>query len=481
MLFLSVDFLVFFLLLVSLYWSPLAKKVSVQNGVLLIASYFLYALWNWEFVPLLIVFSSANFIIGKKVAVATNLSTKKQWKTLAVFFNICILFYFKYVGFYLSSFASLLGIQDWQQLSYFYTIGIPLGISYFVFRGLGYVLDIYKRKCEPIQDPVIFFNYIAFFPSVIAGPIDTSKSFSTQLVQHRHLDVLVLEQAGIKFIWGLFKKITVSSACGTFASPILASSESHSSFILLLAAFAIAIQIYSDFSGYCDMAESLALVLGIQITRNFNYPFFATSIVEFWRRWHISLTNWLTAHVYTPLTIAMRDYGKWGLFAAIVINMVVCGIWHGPNTTFIVFGLLHGCLFIWPLATGKKLSGKQNMHQGNLSVATLFKMLGVFCLVSIADVIFTSTSVAEAGKFVQNLCFYGWIRPVSLNINGFYGLFVMVAFMCLEWMGRHKEYPLAKLFPKAHPFWRWNVYALLLFIIGLTIQSSITPFVYQQF
>jgi alginate O-acetyltransferase complex protein AlgI len=479
--FFSFEFLVFFMLFMALYWSPIVKTAKAQNVVLLAGSYAIYGIWNFEFIPLLILFSWANFSLGRKVGSASLLQQKKNWKNLAVFFNVGVLFYFKYVGFYIASIASLLGYHDLNQIPNFYSIAIPIGISYFVFRGLGYVLDVYKRKTSPIEDWLNFFNYIAFFPCVLAGPIDTSGVFSKQSAVHRAFNAAKLNQAGVKFLWGLFKKLTISSACGNLANPIVSNCEQYSSFILLLAAFAIAIQIYADFSGYCDMAEAVAMVIGFEITRNFNYPFFSTSIVEFWRRWHISLTIWLTSHVFTPLTIAFRNLGNLGLFLAILINMIVCGIWHGPNITFIMFGILHGCFFILPLAKGKKISGKKNQVLESLNFRTFLRIVGVFCLVSIADVIFTSESPQKALHFIQNLLVNGWVRPIDLNFAMFYGSCIISAFILIEWLGRRKEFPLQNILPHRHFILRWCAYAFVIFLIGLTMQSSITPFVYQQF
>lgn len=479
--FTSIAFLVLFVIVFLLYWSPFADSVKRKNWILFIASYVIFGYWAYEFIPLVLIFSGVNFWVGRTVHASTNQKIKRRCQLFAIFFNIGILFYFKYCPTYLQlsqNILSQIGIeldQSWLEII------APLGISYFVFRALGYVLDIYKGKTKPLKDPVHFFLYIIYFPAIIAGPIEKAQSFDQQINKQKTFSLVVLEAAAIQFLWGVFKKFAVADNCSIFSETILSQPENQSAILILLATLATGIQFYADFSGYCDMAEAISKSLGIQLIKNFNYPFFAQSIVEFWRRWHISLTIWLTEHVFTPLSIAFRDFGKAGIILAIVLNMVICGIWHGPSISFIIFGLIHGAFFILPVLRGTAIAGKKAKQDVHFGLSGILKMLGVFALVSWTDVIFLSDSPSQALNFTLHLIWYGWFKPIEFSLLTYYTGAICVLFVTIEWVGRHKEVPIFQLFPSRHFIFRWTAYAFLLFIIGITMQSSQTPFVYQQF
>lgn len=479
--FTSVSFLVSFFVVFLVYWSPLANTVKKQNWILLIASYVIFGYWALEFIPLLLILSGVNYWIGHVVHRTDNAKAKRRWQLAAIVFNVGILFYFKYFDTYLQSaqgFLSSIGIHISDR---WLNIIAPLGISYFVFRALAYVLDIYKGKTKPLSDPTHFFLFVIYFPAIIAGPIEKAQSFYQQISQKKTISVVVLEAAAIQFLWGLFKKFVVADNCSVFTETIFSNPENQSTPMLLLATMATGVQFYADFSGYCDMAEALSKSLGIQLVKNFNYPIFAQSIVDFWRRWHISLTTWLTEHVFTPLSIALRDYGKTGTIVAIICNMVICGIWHGPNLTFVIFGLIHGFCFMVPVLSGKAIAGKKAKQESRIGLAEVLKMLGIFILVSYTDVIFLSESPTKAAQYTYHMLWEGWTRPVELTLLTFYTIAICVFFVTIEWVGRHKEVPIFQLFPSRHFIFRWTAYAFLLFIIGITMQSSQTPFVYQQF
>jgi alginate O-acetyltransferase complex protein AlgI len=478
--FTSVSFLLLFFLVFLVYWSPLANSVKKQNWILLISSYIIFGFWAIDFIPLLLIFSGGNYWLGNVIYRSENAKVKRNWRLVAVLFNLT-LFYFKYFGVYLESMHGFLTEIGIHISPTWFNILAPIGISYFVFRALGYVLDIYKGKTKPLEDPSHFFLYIIYFPAIIAGPIEKAQVFYIQIREKRTLSLAVLELAAIQFLWGLFKKFVIADNCSFFSDSILSTPENQPSILLLLAMLATGIQIYADFSGYCDMAEALSKFLGIRIVKNFNYPFFSQSIVEFWRRWHISLTTWLTEHVFTPLSIALRDYGKTGTMIAITCNMVICGIWHGPNLTFIFFGLLHGLFFIPPVLSGKSLASKKSKADDKFRFSSILRMFGIFALVSYTEVIFVSESLQKAFEFSYQFFWAGLLRPVEITLLTFYTVAICVFFIFIEWFGRQKEVPIFNLFPERHFIFRWSTYAFLLFIIGITMRSSLTPFVYQQF
>ena len=251
-----------------------------------------------------------------------------------------------------------------------------LGISFFTFRTLSYLLDIDKGKIKAEKNWVVFFAYVSFFPSILSGPIDRAKNLIPQLEKKRAFDYNQAIDGLRQILWGLFKKIVIADNCAPFVNQIFNNYQSYPSSSLLLGAFFYAIQIYADFSGYSDMAIGISRLMGFNITKNFDFPFFAQNIAEYWRKWHMSLTSWLTDYVFTPLSIAFRDYGKWGLTFAIIINFTIIGIWHGPNWTYVLFGFLHGCYFI-PLILRGTMNKKNKIAKGKLfpSFRELINML----------------------------------------------------------------------------------------------------------
>ena len=239
---------------------------------------------------------------------------------------------------------------------------IPLGISFFTFRTISYVLDVYNENIEATKDWLVFFNYVAFFPSILSGPIDKSKLFIPQLETNRIFDYKEASSGIRQILWGLFKKVVVADNCSFFVNEIFGNNYDYSGATLLIGAIFFSFQLYADFSGYSDMAIGVSRVLGFNISKNFDFPFFSQNIAEFWRKWHISLTSWLTEYVFTPLNFSLRKLGKTGLIISILINFTICGIWHGANWTYILFGFIHGCLFI-PLILNETLNKDNKLAQ----------------------------------------------------------------------------------------------------------------------
>ncbi|KAA6306840.1 Peptidoglycan O-acetyltransferase, partial [termite gut metagenome] len=226
-----------------------------------------------------------------------------------------------------------------------FNIIMPLGISFFTFKLISYVIEVHRQHIEPTTDVVTFATYVAFFPTIMSGPIDRPNSFIPQLQSKRIFNYDLAVDGCRQILWGMFKKMVVADNCATAVNKIWTEYQGESGGQLLLVAVLFAFQLYADFSGYSDMAIGVGKLLGFKITKNFNYPFFKTNIAEFWRGWHISLTSWLTDYVFMPLNIKFRSIGKWGTIVAIIITFVLVGLWHGANWTFAVFGLYHGLLY----------------------------------------------------------------------------------------------------------------------------------------
>jgi D-alanyl-lipoteichoic acid acyltransferase DltB (MBOAT superfamily) len=360
---------------------------------------------------------------------------------------------------------------------------LPLGISFFTFRTLGYLFDINRGKIEPAKDWITFFLFVAFFPSLISGPIDKAGMLIPQLEKKRVFSAAQAIDGLRQILWGLFKKTVIADNCSLITDPVFNNYHTLPASTLLISIFLYAIQIYADFSGYSDMAIGLAHLLGINITRNFDFPFFAQNIAEFWRKWHISLTTWLTEYVFTPLGIAFRNYGKLGLVFAIIINFTLIGLWHGANWTFVLFGFLHGCYYI-PLIISGSFNKKKKLSKGRLfpSFNEFINIAVTFLLVMFTFVIFRSTTIGQAIDIYRSLFSRSIVSaPVFEAANVVEHTFIFILFLfVIEWTGKDGQYALENIGVKWPAAARWSFYYATILFVFLFAGSG-QQFIYFQF
>ena len=404
MIFNSISFVVFFVIFFIFYWFVFNKNLRLQNLLILIGSYVFYGWWDWRFLSLLIGYSLVNFLLGFYIYKAKEHYTKKFLAFMGVFVGIGLLSYFKYTNFFITSFLTLFSSLNIKLEVHTINVILPLGISFYTFRTLSYLFDIKNNKIKPTSDWVAFFSFVAFFPCLLSGPIDRAKTLIPQLEKTREFKYNDAVAALRQILWGLFKKVVIANTLAQVTDNVYANYQHKPGSTLLVAVFYFSIQLYADFSGYSDMAIGVARLLGFNVTRNFNYPFFAQNIAEYWRSWHISLTSWLTDYLFTPLSISFRDYGKTGLIMAIIINFILVGIWHGANWTFVLFGFLHGCYFI-PLILNGTMNKKKKMNVNKAvpSFVEVKNMLSTFTLVSFTLIVFRSDSISAAFGFVTRI------------------------------------------------------------------------------
>ena len=486
MVFNSIPFLLFFLVVFFGYWFPLKNTTKGQIIFLLIASYFFYGYADWRMLPLLIVATLVFYYLGKGIAGA---KTEKHayWLTfLGVALGVGTLLYFKYFNFFIESFAQLFGMCGLRTNLHTFNIIMPLGISFFTFRLLSYLIDIRRGKCEPTDDIVAFATYIAFFPCILSGPIDRPV-FIKQLKAKRTFDYDTAIDGCRQILWGLFKKVVVADNCATYVDQVWSSFGSQTGSTLALAAIFYLFQIYADFSGYSDMAIGIGKLLGFRIADNFRAPLFALNIADYWRRWHISLTQWLTDYVFMPLNVRFRDRGNFGIILAIVITMVLIGIWHGANWTFAMFGLYHGLLFVPLILSGAFMKkAKLRTNKFGLPVLKDFgRMSFTFLLVTIGLIIFRAESVGQAWEYVCGIQQFGTLRasyrfftlPEMWPTNMF-----IIIMLVIEWLQRDKQHGLQ--LPNNRFFGRktirWTMYVIIYLLILFNTGKSQT-FLYFQF
>lgn len=332
----------FFLITFSVYWiSNRFLGIRVRNAVLLLASYVFYGYWDWRFLVLIVFSSVVDFSIGKALMKSSEGTVRKRWMLTSVILNLGLLGVFKYANFFAGGFQQLL---ESIGLTVSYTtlnIVLPVGISFYTFQTMSYVIDVYRREVEAETDPLNFLTFVAFFPQLVAGPIERA---AHMLPQFRKALTLRPEhiRMGITFIaWGLFKKVVLADNFAILADQFFAESSTYQSIDVVLGVLCFSMQIYGDFSGYSDMALGLARLLGLEITLNFRTPYRSRSFREFWRRWHITLSTWFRDYVYIPLG---GNRGK--VYRNLMITFVLSGLWHGAQITFVIWGFLHGLMLI---------------------------------------------------------------------------------------------------------------------------------------
>ena len=482
MVFNSVSFLLFFTVVFLIYWFPLKNTTKGQNIFLLLASYIFYGYADWRMLPLLIIATLIFFYLGKAISGA---KTEKQgyWLTFAgVTLGIGTLLYFKYFNFFIESFASLFNAIGLHTNLHTFNIIMPLGISFFTFRLLSYIIDIYRGNGQPTNDIIAFGTYVAFFPCLLSGPIDRP-AFIKQIQAKREFNYEQAVDGCRQILWGLFKKVVVADNCATYVDKVWGDIGGQTGSTLLLAAVLYLFQIYADFSGYSDMAIGVGKLIGFKIADNFKFPLFALNIADYWRRWHITLTQWLTDYVFMPLNIKFRDLGNWGMILSIVITFVLIGMWHGANWTFALFGLYHGLLYIPLILSGaffKKTKLKTNKL--GLPVAKDFgRMVLTFFLVVLGLILFRADSITQVWDYIRGACNKNLLTiPYLMNRLYYIPLICFIILMLIvEWVQRKEQHGLV-LGAVQCKFLRYCIYVGLV-ILMVWVGGKAETYIYFQF
>jgi len=478
MLFNSINFAIFLPIVFFVYWFVANKKLEHQNLLLLISSYLFYACWDWRFLFLLMFSTVLDYYTGIKMSDAKNQNSKKLWFWLSISINLGFLAVFKYFNFFATSFADAITNVGLQVSPWTLNVILPVGISFYTFHGLSYLIDIYKDRIKAEKNFIDYSVFVSFFPLLVAGPIERATHLLPQ-IQKKRTFVYANAVDGLRqILWGLFKKVVIADQCAQYANTIFNNSSDYSGSTLLLGAFLFTFQIYGDFSGYSDIALGTARLFGIDLLRNFAFPYFSRDIAEFWRRWHISLSTWFRDYLYIPL--GGSKGGIWMKVRNTFIIFLVSGFWHGANWTFIIWGLLNA-LFIMP-------SIIFNTHRNNLdcvaqgkylpSIKEVFSIGVTFSLTVLTWVFFRAQNLTHAisylrGIFSQSLFTVPQIKPVSVL------LFVMV-FILIEWFGRERNYALENL------GFRWprmvrRVFYYVIVILIISFSGKEQEFIYFQF
>lgn len=481
MIFNSIDFTVFFSVFFLLYWMVGRINLQSQNLLLLAGSYFFYAWWDWRFLVLLIGSSMFNYIIGICISKTDDEKIQQRWLYVGVIQGILALFFFKYYNFFVTSFADAFSLFNISFKVETLNIILPLGISFYTFRTMSYLLDIYNGKIEATKDWLAFFNYVAFFPSLISGPIDRATAFLPQIQKERTFNYLQATDGMRQILWGLFKKIVVADNCAELANLIFDQYTLwNAGSTLFFGAFFFTVQLYADFSGYSDMAIGFSKLLGFNISKNFDFPYFSQNIVEYWRKWHISLTSWLMDYVFTPLSFTFRKYGKLGMIMAVMANFTIVGLWHGASWSYVMFGVIHGCFFIPAILNGT-MNVKKVVAKGKLipSVREIVNMAVTFFIVILINIVFRSETLSKAIDFYTRIIIHSPFKYPELRAPKV-AVFSALIFFTIEWLGREQNYAIQNIGANWHRAFRFAFYYAL--IMTIVFFSGVeTQFVYFKF
>lgn len=402
----SIEFWIFFAVVVIPYYTILRKSGKDQNIWLLIASYFFYGWVDWKMVPLLFLATTIFYGLGRAVSKYNHQNEKlaSRLTTLSVVLGVGLLVYFKYLDFFIDQFVVLFNLFGLHANKVTLNLIMPIGISFFTFKLISYVIEVHRENMEPCKSFVNFALYIAFFPTILSGPIDRPAKFLAQLDSSRQSKSGDWAEGMKMILWGLFLKLCIADQLSPYTDSVLNNYYHHNATSIILACILYSFQLYADFCGYSRMAIGVGRVLGLVVTENFQRPFFSKNIAEFWRRWHISLTTWITDYVFMPLNIAFRNWGAWGIYTATILNLVIIGAWHGANWTYLFFGLLHGIMLAIVTANDKrrKKFEKKYSLKGN-SFYKYFRIGMTFILVTISFLLFRSPSVGYFFKVLARL------------------------------------------------------------------------------
>jgi len=486
----SLEFLTFFLLVVAGYFVSPPRSRWVW---LLAASIYFYTAWAPGLGILLVLATFIVYILAILIASDADVrgttvqARRKAFLVLGIVLNLGMLAAFKYFGFFNDTLRSI-----FERLGFTYNVRayqslLPIGISFYAFQTLSYLIDVYRGQIEPERHFGMLALFVSFFPQLVSGPIERAGHLLPQLYEEHHLSASDLSSGLRLMLWGMFKKVVVADRLGVYVDAVYNSPADHRGLPVILATCFFAVQLYCDFSGYMDIALGAARTMGYDLMANFRQPYAASSIADFWRRWHITLTSWFRDYLYIPL--GGNRVPRWRWYANVMIVFVLSGLWHGASWTFVLWGGLHGLYYLLEVWTrGARDRAAQVFHLDKPAVRTAIGTVVTLGLVCFAWLFFRANSVSDAFLLLRNMAQLGastgilapWTDVVArpgLEMAFMLGLIALLA--ALHVLREHNRRVLLSIGQRE---WvRWVVYLLLaLAILNLGVARQ-TPFVYLQF
>ena len=490
MLFNSLDFGIFLPIVFFLYWFVFNKSLKIQNTLIVVASYVFYGWWDWRFLSLIAFSTTVDYLVGQKLKNEDQQNKRRLLLWISIIINLGFLGFFKYYNFFLENFVNAFNLFGMEINNNSLNIILPVGISFYTFQTLSYTIDVYNNKLEPVKDFVAFSAFVCFFPQLVAGPIERATHLLPQFYKKRMFDYSKAVDGMRQILWGLFKKIVIADNCAEYANLIFNNSADYSGSPLIIGVIFFTFQVYGDFSGYSDIAIGTSRLFGFDLKQNFSAPYFSKNIVEFWRRWHISLGKWLTDYVFTPLALKFRHYEKKGITISVLITFFISGIWHGAGWNFIVFGLIHAIFYLITLSVlgHRKSFNTKSENKIIPSLKDIFNMTLTFVLVSFSFIFFRAENISHAFSYIS-----GIISPSLLStpyiIEEGTGLLILPKtiflliglFIFIEWLGRESQFAIELINKNMNKVGRFVLYLFLIYLLTAFGSYKEVQFIYFQF
>lgn len=477
MLFNSFSFGFFLVITFILYWLIFNRNIKLRNLFILAASYFFYGFWNWKLLILIIIISATDFLFGKFIHQEERVPKRKLYLSVTLVINLGILMFFKYCNFFIDSFYSILHLFGASGQFTPLNIILPVGISFYTFQGLSYVLDIYYKKFEPTSDVVAFFAFLSFFPQLIAGPIERARDLLPQFSTPKNFNYDALRTGLFLIAIGLFKKIVIADRLAIFVDSVYGDVTNVSGLSAVLAVIFFCFQLYLDFSAYSQIAIGTARIFGFKLSTNFNKPYLATSFKDFWARWHITLTSWFRDYLYFPL--GGNRKGKFRTYLNVIIIFTVSGLWHGASWNFVIWGFLNG-LFLAVFDKVLHLQPKKILPK-------ILCCLFVTSMWALSLIFFRAETFGDAIAMFGNL---GFGNTADIFTHGFdatelkFTIWLLVGLMGIELLLKNKQEKIAEFFFNRFGLIRWAIYLIVILstiYLGVYGAGSDNTFIYFQF
>jgi D-alanyl-lipoteichoic acid acyltransferase DltB (MBOAT superfamily) len=480
-----------------IFYSILYKKNPLRNAYLFFISLFFYYKSGGYFFTLLIFSTIADFTLGQLIYSAKTTLKKKLFVATSIIINLSLLGYFKYTYFF-TDIINTTFHSDFEVINYLASwtnsltgssfnisrIILPVGISFYTFQTISYTVDVYRGKLKPVKNIIDFGFYVSFFPQLVAGPIVRAAEFVPQLYQKFKLTKREFGHAVFLILNGLVKKMLISDYISiNFVDRIFESPFSFTGFENLMAVYGYSIQIYCDFSGYTDIAIGVALLLGFRLPINFNSPYKAINITDFWRRWHISLSSWLRDYLYIPL--GGNRKGKTRMYIYLMITMLLGGLWHGANMRFVIWGGLHGIGLVIQKLWAKMNLSLSKYYTSRSSKNIFFRFVSVFTtfhLVTFAWIFFRAENMEKALGMIKQITGNLQLELIPVMVSSYYKIFLIIILgFTIHWLPSSFKENYRGWFIKSHIMVKVSLAVIVIFILYQAKSAEIQPFIYFQF
>ena len=481
MIFNSLQFAIFLPIVFAIYWLIPRSRLRAQNLFLIAASYLFYGWWDYRFLSLILISSIIDYTVGRRLFNTADQRQRKSLLLISLISNLGILGFFKYFNFFADSTVRLFNAIGWTADALTLNVILPVGISFYTFQTLSYTIDIYRKKIPATDDAIAFFAFVSFFPQLVAGPIERASNLLPQFHRQRKFDLNQARDGMRQILWGFIKKVVLADTVGVQVDYIFSGYEFQDGFTLLLGLFLFNFQVYGDFSGYSDIAIGTARLFGFNLMTNFSYPLFSRNIVEYWRRWHISLSTWFRDYLYFPL--GGSRVPKFRQALNIITTFTVSGLWHGASWHFVAWGFINGVFFIPSIFLPKKTKTDSIVAE-NRFLPSFFDMLRILrtnLLISLSLVFLRSTTIDQAFGYLSRMgtdlgpsLLHPSLKPFLLLPLAHCALI-----LCIEWLNRRQRHGLE--LSSRNLVLRWSVYfcGVIYFLMFGNFQER--AFFYFQF